>query len=117
MENVWVDTSAMAIQVQVVASGSPVMATGSDRFDADYRDHRRVFVALAEAYPETILWGTDSPYYSFIARRKQGEGAFAEFRLKARYEDEKAALDSLPADLREKVSNTNTLRFLFGKRG
>jgi predicted TIM-barrel fold metal-dependent hydrolase len=117
MENVWVDTSALAIQVQVVASGSSVMATGSDRFGADYGDFRRVMVALAEAYPEMILWGTDSPYYSFIARRKQGEGAFAEFRLKGRYEGEKAALDSLPAGLREKVSNTNTLRFLFGKRG
>ena len=76
MGNVWVDTAAMKIQVAVAASGSPVMAAGSDRFDADYCDYRRVFAALAEAYPEMILWGTDSPCYSYVARRKQGEDAF-----------------------------------------
>ena len=114
MSNVWVDTSAMTIQVASAAAGMQICARGDDRFEADYSDFRRVMVALAEAYPETILWGTDSPFYSYICRRKQGAGAYEEFRLKARYEDEKAALDALPDDLRKAVGNTNALRFLFG---
>jgi hypothetical protein len=62
-----------------------------------------------------MLWGSDSPWYTFICRRKQGEGSYLEFRLKARYEDEKAALDALSDDLRVRACNSNTLRFLFGE--
>ena len=116
-ENVWVDTSALTIQVRLVAEKIPIVAAEADRFEADYADHCGVMRSLAEAYPDTILWGTDSPFYTYIARRKQGEGAdsFQEFRLKANYEDEKDALDALSAELRKVVSNINTLRFLFGR--
>jgi hypothetical protein len=114
--NVWVDTAALKIQVELASQGSPLMAAGNDRFTADYSDHRRVMRQLAEAYPRMIVWGSDSPAYSYIVRRRQGEGedAFADFRLKGTYEDEVAALDGLPSSLRQAVSNGNTLRFLFG---
>jgi predicted TIM-barrel fold metal-dependent hydrolase len=112
--NVWVDTAAMKIQIQLVYDDSPVMAQPSDRVDADYSDHRKVMRTLVEAYPDTILWGTDSPYYSYACRRQQGEGVFEDFQLKATYADEKAGLDALPKPLRKKACNTNTLRFLFG---
>ena len=116
-KNIWVDTSAMAIQVRAAAQDIPIMAAGADRFEADYSDHRSVMRSLVEAYPDTIIWGTDSPFYTYIANRKQGEGddSFMEFHLKANYEDEKAALDALSPDLKEAVSNANTLRFLFGQ--
>lgn len=112
--NTWVDTSALKIQVQLAREESPFMAGPRDRIDADFSDHRKVMRALAEQFPDTIVWGSDSPAYSYICRRQQAEGVFAEFRLKGNYEDEKSALDALPPHLRLKVSNTNSLRFLFG---
>ena len=116
-KNIWVDTSAMAIMVQATTQPNISMGAEADRFEADYSDHRSVMRSLAEAYPDTILWGTDSPFYAYIACRKQGEGddSFQEFRLKANYEDEKAALDTLSPELKKAVSNTNTLGFLFGQ--
>jgi hypothetical protein len=116
--NVWVDTAAMKIQVDLVAQGNTIMASGTDRFDADYADYRRVMQQLAETYPKMMLWGSDSPAYSYIVRRRQGQGenAFVDFRLKGTYEQEVAALNCLPPSLRKAASNGNTLRFLFGRR-
>jgi len=115
MPNVWVDTAALAIQVQCARENHRIIAPSKERFEGDYTDHTKIMRALMTQYPDTILWGTDSPWYTFICRRKQGEGSYLPFRLKARYEDEKAALDALPEDLRMKACNTNTLRFLFGQ--
>ncbi len=116
-DNVWVDTSAMAIQVEATLKYPGFMATGGDRFAADFNDHLDVMRALVAAYPHTILWGTDSPCYSYFSHRKQGEAedAFMDFNLKATYEDEKAALDTLSPERKKAVSNTNTIQFLFGK--
>ena len=114
MPNVFVDTSALKIQVQMVHEGNPLMAHGADLFPADYADHTAVMRALADAYPGTILWGTDSPAYTYMIRRKQAEDYYVTFNLKGSYEDEVAALNALPADLRRQVGNTNTLDFVFG---
>jgi hypothetical protein len=100
--------------VQCARENNRIIAPENERFDADYRDHTAVLQALTQRYPETMLWGSDSPWYTFICRRKQGEGSYLEFRLKASYEDEKAALDALDAETRVTAANTNTLKFLFG---
>jgi predicted TIM-barrel fold metal-dependent hydrolase len=115
LPNVWVDSSALTIQVQCARENNRIIAPESARFDADYTDHTSVLCSLMDRYPDTMLWGSDSPWYTFICRRKQGEGSYLEFRLKARYEDEKAALDALSDDLRVRACNSNTLRFLFGE--
>jgi predicted TIM-barrel fold metal-dependent hydrolase len=114
--NVWVDTSAMKIQVDLVTQGI-LDFLGPRRFDADYSDYRRVMQTLAETYPQMMLWGSDSPAYSYMVRRRQGQGdnAFLDFRLKGTYEQEVAALDYLPPNVRQAVCNGNTLRFLFGR--
>jgi len=108
--NVWVDTAAMKIQVQLAREELPPKGL----IDADFSDHLAVMRTLCEIYPRMILWGTDSPCYSYICRRKQGEGTVHEFRLKADYADEVAALECLPGELKARVSNLNTLEFLFG---
>jgi len=108
LPNAWVDTAALKIQVDLFrAEKSPAM------LDLDYSDHTRVFQALVERYPTTMLWATDSPYHSYITRRLQSEGVYREFRLKGTYEQEKAALDALSPAQRAQVSE-NTVRFLFG---
>ncbi|MCX7705772.1 MAG: amidohydrolase [bacterium] len=116
MKNVWVDTSALTIQVQLAQQNHPIVAQKKDRLDADYTDHKKVIRALVDAFPETIIWGTDTPAYSYIAKRKQGTGknSFVEIWLKATYKDEVDALKSLPDALMMKVSNKNTLSFLLG---
>jgi len=114
MPNVWVDTAALKIQVQCARENNRIIAPEKERFEGDYSDHTKILGALMARYPDTIMWGTDSPWYTFICRRKQGEGSYLPFRLKGRYEDEKAALDALPEELRIKACNTNTLRFVFG---
>ncbi len=112
--NVWVDTAALKIQVQAALENNPAMAALPDRFESDYTDHRRVLADLAEAWPDTIVWGSDSPAYSYICRRKQAEGHWLDFCLKGTYEDEVVALASLDPALRQQLANTNPLRFIFG---
>ena len=72
--NVWVDTAAFVIQVQATHEGHPAMAQEPDRFPANYSSPADVIAKLVAAYPNTFLWGSDSPYYQFISRRKQGTG-------------------------------------------
>ena len=74
-----------------------------------------VMRTLCERFPDTMIWGTDSPAYSYVCRWKQAKGKFYEFRLKGTYEDELAALKAIPEHLQQKVSNRNTLDFLFGR--
>ena len=113
LPNVWVDTAALKIQVELAYQNSPLMALPPDRFNCDCSDHIKVMQALVERFPTTMLWGSDSPYHSYITRRLQGEGIYAEFRLKGTYEQEKAALDALTSVQRDQIS-ANVLKFLFG---
>ena len=113
LPNVWVDTSALNIQVELAYQDSPLMALPPHRFECDLSDHIKVMRALVERFPKTIIWGTDSPYHSYINRRLQGEGVYAEFRLKGTYEQERAALDALTPAQRAQ-NNANALAFLFG---
>jgi len=114
LPNVWVDTSALKIQVELASQDSPLMALPPDRFECDYADHVKVMQALVERFPRTMIWGTDSPYHSYITRRLQGEGVYAEFRLKGTYEQEVAALAALTPEQRAQ-NNANALAFLFGE--
>ena len=114
LPNVWVDTSALKIQVELAHQDSPLMAPIPDRIECDFSDHIEVMRGLVGRFPKTIIWGTDSPYHSYITRRMQGEGVFAEFRLKGTYEQEKAALDALTPE-QQSQNNVNALAFLFGQ--
>jgi len=112
LPNVWFDTSAVGLQVQMIRRGMPTRPADL-RFDADYSDPRRAVRALVEAYPDKAVWGTDSPVYTYICRRKQGEHT-VDFNLKCSYEEEVAILDGLPEPLRTQACNRNSVRFLFG---
>ncbi len=108
LPNVFVDTAALKIQVDLFRT-----IKSEEMLDLDYSDHTRVFQALVERYPTTMLWGSDAPFHSYITRRLQGEGIYREFRLKGTYEQEKAALDALTPEQRRQISD-NAVRFLFG---
>jgi predicted TIM-barrel fold metal-dependent hydrolase len=114
LPNVWVDTAALKIQVELACQNSALMALPPDRIECTFSDHIEVLRELVERFPKTIIWGTDSPYHSYITRRLQGEGVYAEFRLKGTYEQEKAALNALTPE-QQAQNNTNALAFLFGE--
>lgn len=113
--NVWVDTAAMKIQVELVRELAEKGEIARETLiDADYSDHLAVMRVLAERFADMIIWGSDAPCYSYICRRKQGEGQFRDFNYKATYEDEVAALNALSPELRAKVGSRNALDFIFG---
>ena len=116
LPNVWIDSAALTIQVQLAHDGSAIVAPKEQQFHADYRHPGKVLRALAEAYPNRMMWGSDTPAYSYICRRRQGGDLIQEFRLKAVYEDEVAALRFLSSDLQHEVANSNTLDFIFGQK-
>ncbi len=111
LPNVWVDTAALKIQVELVRETGRYKTP--EMVDLDYFDHTRVMQELVERFPRTIVWGSDSPYHSYITRRLQGEGVYSDFRLKGTYEQEKAALDALTPEQRRQIS-LNAGQFLFG---
>ena len=113
MPNVFVDTAALKIQVELAHQRSPLMALPPDVVDADLSDHVAVMKALVERYPQTIVWGTDAPWHSYIDRRLQGDGVYAEFRLKGTHEQEMAAWHALTPEQQRQL-NANVLEFLFG---
>lgn len=113
LPNIWFDTSAVGLQTQMIQRGMPSRPTHL-RFDTDYSDPSKAVRALAEAYPGKIIWGTDSPAYTYICKRKQGEHT-VEFKLKCSYEDEVAILHALPEPLRSQACNHNSIRFMFGR--
>ena len=114
MPNVWVDTAAIKIQVELMTQLFDEGVSRDEVIDADYSDHLAVMRTVCEAFPGWVIWGSDSPAYVYICRRKQGEGAYREFSLKGTYEDEVAALNALDPALRRTIGGANALDFLFG---
>jgi hypothetical protein len=111
LPNVWVDSAAMKIQIEP----AEILAPPARRFPSDYSDYRRVFADLVQAFPQTMVWGSDSPAYTYIEKRRYPDGSTVNFILRGSYEQEKAALAALAPTQAQQVANTNTRRFLFGR--
>lgn len=103
LPNAWFDCSAHIIHCKCATQELPVVAAPEERFPTDYPKPKRVLRDLAEAYPEKLIWGSDAPFYTYEGATKQ---------LRSTYRDEVDVLDSLPPELHERVSHTNTLAWL-----
>ncbi|MCD4823190.1 MAG: amidohydrolase [Phycisphaerae bacterium] len=115
--NVWVDTAALKIQVDLVNQlVEDKVINRSTLIDVDFSDYRKVMRTFCQMYPDMIIWGTDSPAYTYHCLRKQGKDSYQEFAYKGTYSNELEALNSLTEELRRKVSNSNTIDFIFGKK-
>lgn len=108
LPNAWFDISAHGIHCIAAAGNLPIIAARERRFDSDYTNPARVLKDLADAYPRKLLWGTDSPFYSFITDRVS---------LKSSYADEVGYLKALPADHIGRVAGRNILDYLRPKSG
>lgn len=108
LPNTWFDISAHGIHCAAAAQNLPIIADASRRFSSDFRDPAKVLFDLAERYPHKLLWGTDSPFYSYISPRLSLKGSYAE---EIRY------LKALPPDHVRRVAGTNIVDFLRPKHG
>ncbi len=110
--NAWFDSSALRIHCELAVQNSSIVATPERRFESDYARPEQVLSDLAEAYPGKLLWGSDSPYYSFVATH-MGQ----RLSLLSTYELEVSCLHTLPKAVQEDVAENNTIRFLYGETG
>jgi hypothetical protein len=69
---------------------------------------------LAERYPDTIIWGSDTPANYFIQNFYDGAGNIVRCDLKSAWNREAEILRSLPAEAIQRIGYRNTLRFLLG---
>lgn len=107
LPNTWFDCSAHRIHCQGAAHEMPFVATSQRRFPADYRDPTSVLNALAAAYPKKLIWGSDTPFQTFIENT-----ATSKISLRATYEEEVACLRALPAATQQRIACDNLLDLL-----
>ncbi len=105
LPNTWFDCSAHVIHCECAVRGLEAVAPVSRRFPTDYSSPETVLRDLATAFPDKLIWGSDAPFYSY---------ADAKMSLHSTYLREVECLDSLPAELIEKISHLNTLAWLKG---
>jgi predicted TIM-barrel fold metal-dependent hydrolase len=105
--NAWFDCSAHRIHCQLAVENSPSVAPPERRFPSDYNRPQQVLRDLAEAYPHKLMWGSDSPYYSWVAPIED-----VPYSLLSTYTEEVACVKALPPELQRHVAEFNTLKFL-----
>ncbi len=104
LPNCWYDCSAHRIHCELAVKNSATVAPLERRFPSDYSDPGRVLADMAAAYPEKLMWGSDSPFQSWVTKDPP--------KLWSTYREEVEALRAVPQPLFEKVASANTLAFL-----
>lgn len=82
---------------------------GGEKLKLAYEDSRSALLQLYGIIPDNLMWGTDEPWTT-ITDDVQGT-----ILTKFDYFDEAKLLKSLPDEVRIKIANDNTQRFLFGE--
>ena len=107
LPNTWFDCSAHRIHCEGVVRGLGYVAPAERRFPADYRDPTAVLRALAAAYPTKLIWGSDTPFQSYVAKI---DGTFVS--LRSTYAEEIACLRALPENVQQAIAHDNLLALL-----
>ncbi len=114
LKNCFVDLSAFIIHCKLAVDNSDSVAAEDIRFPGDYSNPLSVMTNLINAYPDTMIWGSDTPFYYWIQKFYTADGKLSEDRLECGYKDEIQLLNNLDDDLKYKAADTNVLRFIFG---
>ena len=114
LPNCFVDLSAFDIHCTLAAEDSEHIAMGEDKFPADYHNPAAAMNKIASTYPNTIIWGSDTPANYFIQNYRDRDGNEVNCSLKSPYNREITLLKSLPPELITRISYSNTIRFLLG---
>ncbi len=115
LDNCFVDFSAFIIHCRLALQNSPSIAAKNLRFKGAYNDPLSIMMKMAETYPDTMLWGSDTPFNYWIQKYYTDDGQLAEDRLDCGYSEEADLLHKLPKALKTKIAYNNNLRFLFGE--
>ncbi|MEN8229756.1 MAG: amidohydrolase family protein [Bacteroidota bacterium] len=115
LKNCFVDLSAFLIHCKLVNEDSASIAAEEIRFEADYSNPLSVMTKLAEAFPDTILWGTDTPFYYWIQKYYSADGTLHDDRLDCGYKEEHQLFNALPPEIKTRIAYKNTIRFIFGE--
>jgi len=107
LPNTWFDCSAHCIHCECAVRDLPVVAPGPRRFRSDFRKPSQVIADLAAAYPKKFLWGSDSPFYSYVGQFLGGV-----LSLLSSYQTEVTALKAQSNEVIERIARGNTLDFL-----
>ncbi|MEO7299261.1 MAG: amidohydrolase family protein [Verrucomicrobiota bacterium] len=107
LPNTWFDCSAFSIHCDCAVKDLAVVAPKNRRFDSDYSNPERVMADLAAAYPNKFLWGSDSPFYSYVGKVDGNV-----LSLLSSYEKEVNALKAQSADVIQRIAEKNILEFL-----
>lgn len=108
LPNTWFDCSAHRIHCKGVVNGMGFVAGPERRFATDYNDPKIVLRDLAAAYPTKLLWGSDTPFQSFVCD-DETEGLIS---LRSTYEEEIDCVRALSPDAQARVGCRNILDFL-----
>ena len=103
LPNTWFDCSAHRIHCECATKGFPNIAPSERRFAADYTNPAAVLLALAEAYPTKLMWGSDTPFQSYVDNQMS---------LRSTYAEETDCLKVLPPELHRAVTCDNLLNLL-----
>jgi len=103
LPNTWFDCSAHRIHCDAVVRKLGIIAPPERRFEADYTDPTAVLRAMAEAYPTKLIWGSDTPFQSYVDH---------DIALVSTYQQELACVHALPDDLKQAVGRDNLLSLL-----
>jgi predicted TIM-barrel fold metal-dependent hydrolase len=107
LPNTWFDCSAHRIHCESAVRGLFNVAGPARRFAADYRDPAAVLRSLAQAYPRKLIWGSDSPFQSYVAVH---QGVL--LSLRSTYAEEAACLHALPQKTQIAIAHDNLLALL-----
>jgi len=107
LPNVWFDCSAHRIHCEGVVRNLPFVAPSERRLAADYRDPTSVLRTMAELYPRKLIWGSDTPFQSYVAK-EQGRV----LALRSTYEEEVACLRALSDASQRAIGHDNLLALL-----
>jgi predicted TIM-barrel fold metal-dependent hydrolase len=107
LPNTWFDCSAHCIHCDSAVRDLPLVAPRSRRFKSNYGDPPEVMADLAAAYRDKFLWGSDSPFYSYV-------GVFDRqlFSLLSSYKKEVETLKAQRPEVVARIAEQNILRFL-----
>jgi hypothetical protein len=116
LPNCFVDCSAFHIHCLLALRNRPSVAMGPDRFPVNYANHAEALQRIAEAYPSTLIWGTDTPahYWKGQFRNEKGEWVRADLPCGPTTEIEE--FRKLPAPLQARIGHDNTVSYLFGNQ-
>jgi len=114
LDNCFVDLSAFHIHCILAQQGSPHISLERERMEADYSEPSSVMEKIVSNYPDTIIWGSDTPANYFIQKFYDVSGNLIDMSLKSSFDMEMKILKSLSEDKISKITYKNTLKYLFG---